>query len=164
MADGRSQGDCVIGPTLTPFFVKGSNDFYGMNHYCANFIRAKTGEPDINDIAGNRSLSHLSSFRNPMADGRSQGDCVIGPTLTPFLSSWTPEDIALVKGSNDFYGMNHYCANFIRAKTGEPLEQFPEPNGRWAQPRRLCDRPDTHAVLVFEQELHLSKAAMTSTA
>lgn len=35
------------------------------------------------------------------------------------LPSWTPEDIALVKGSNDFYGMNHYCANYIRAKTGE---------------------------------------------
>lgn len=36
------------------------------------------------------------------------------------LPAWTPEDIALVHGSNDFYGMNHYCANFIRAKTGEP--------------------------------------------
>lgn len=36
------------------------------------------------------------------------------------LPTWTPEDIALVHGSNDFYGMNHYCANYIRAKTGEP--------------------------------------------
>ena len=36
------------------------------------------------------------------------------------LPSWDPEDIALVHGSNDFYGMNHYCANYIRAKTGEP--------------------------------------------
>lgn len=36
------------------------------------------------------------------------------------LPSWTPEEIALVHGSNDFYGMNHYCANYIRAKTGEP--------------------------------------------
>lgn len=34
------------------------------------------------------------------------------------LPEWTPEEVALVKGSNDFYGMNHYCANFIRAKTG----------------------------------------------
>lgn len=36
------------------------------------------------------------------------------------LPTWTPEDIALVYGSNDFYGMNHYCANYIKAKTGEP--------------------------------------------
>jgi beta-glucosidase len=36
------------------------------------------------------------------------------------LPKWTDEDRALVQGSNDFYGMNHYCANFIRAKTGEP--------------------------------------------
>lgn len=36
------------------------------------------------------------------------------------LPTWTPEDIALVQGSNDFYGMNHYCANYIRAKIGEP--------------------------------------------
>lgn len=36
------------------------------------------------------------------------------------LPSWSAEDIALVHGSNDFYGMNHYCANFIRAKTGKP--------------------------------------------
>lgn len=35
------------------------------------------------------------------------------------LPKWTPEDFALVHGSNDFYGMNHYCANFIKAKTGE---------------------------------------------
>jgi beta-glucosidase len=36
------------------------------------------------------------------------------------LPTWSPEDIALVYGSNDFYGMNHYCANYIRANTGEP--------------------------------------------
>ena len=36
------------------------------------------------------------------------------------LPSWSDEDIALVKGSNDFYGMNHYCANYIRHRTGTP--------------------------------------------
>lgn len=36
------------------------------------------------------------------------------------LPKWTPEDIALVHGSNDFYGMNHYCANYIKAKTTPP--------------------------------------------
>ncbi|KAJ9134435.1 Glycoside hydrolase [Pleurostoma richardsiae] len=38
------------------------------------------------------------------------------------LPTWTPEEIALVKGSNDFYGMNHYTANYIRHKTGVPPE------------------------------------------
>ncbi|PKX93857.1 glycoside hydrolase family 1 protein [Aspergillus novofumigatus IBT 16806] len=36
--------------------VHGSNDFYGMNHYCANYIKAKTGEPDPNDVAGNLEI------------------------------------------------------------------------------------------------------------
>ncbi|KAI5785808.1 glycoside hydrolase family 1 protein [Geopyxis carbonaria] len=30
------------------------------------------------------------------------------------LPTWEPEEIALVKGSNDFYGMNHYTANYVR--------------------------------------------------
>jgi beta-glucosidase len=33
------------------------------------------------------------------------------------LPTWTPEEIALVKGSNDFYGMNHYTANYIKHKS-----------------------------------------------
>jgi hypothetical protein len=33
--------------------VKGSNDFYGMNHYCANYIKHKDTEPELNDHAGN---------------------------------------------------------------------------------------------------------------
>lgn len=36
------------------------------------------------------------------------------------LPEWTPEEIALVRGSNDFYGMNHYCANYIKHKDTEP--------------------------------------------
>jgi beta-glucosidase len=36
------------------------------------------------------------------------------------LPEFTAEEIALVKGSNDFYGMNHYCANYIRHKETEP--------------------------------------------
>ena len=36
------------------------------------------------------------------------------------LPEFTPEEAELVKGSNDFYGMNHYCANYIRHKDTEP--------------------------------------------
>lgn len=41
------------------------------------------------------------------------------------LPTFTSEEAALVKGSNDFYGMNHYTANFIKHKTGTPpIEDF----------------------------------------
>lgn len=33
--------------------VQGSNDFYGMNHYTANYIRHKTTEPEADDFLGN---------------------------------------------------------------------------------------------------------------
>lgn len=36
------------------------------------------------------------------------------------LPTFTPEEIALVQGSNDFYGMNHYTANYIKNKTTPP--------------------------------------------
>ena len=38
------------------------------------------------------------------------------------LPEFTPEEVALVKGSNDFYGMNHYTANYIKHKKGVPPE------------------------------------------
>ncbi|KAF1926183.1 glycoside hydrolase family 1 protein [Didymella exigua CBS 183.55] len=41
------------------------------------------------------------------------------------LPEFTPEEAALVQGSNDFYGMNHYCANYIKHKDTEPeLDDF----------------------------------------
>lgn len=46
-------------PEFTPEeaeLVKGSNDFYGMNHYCANYIRHKDTEPELNDHAGNLEI------------------------------------------------------------------------------------------------------------
>ena len=36
------------------------------------------------------------------------------------LPAWDPADLALVHGSNDFYGMNHYCANYIRSLPSPP--------------------------------------------
>jgi len=43
-------------PTFTKeeeAFVKGSNDFYGMNHYTANYIKHKSTPPEPNDFLGN---------------------------------------------------------------------------------------------------------------
>jgi beta-glucosidase len=36
--------------------VRGSNDYYGMNHYCANYIRHKDSPPEPEDITGNLDL------------------------------------------------------------------------------------------------------------
>jgi beta-glucosidase len=36
--------------------VKGSNDYYGMNHYCANYIKHKATPPAPDDITGNLDL------------------------------------------------------------------------------------------------------------
>jgi beta-glucosidase len=35
------------------------------------------------------------------------------------LPTFTPEEKALVLGSNDFYGMNHYTANYVKHREGE---------------------------------------------
>ncbi|KAF2668243.1 lactase-phlorizin hydrolase-like protein [Microthyrium microscopicum] len=39
------------------------------------------------------------------------------------LPEFTEEESALIKGSNDFYGMNHYCANYIRHKDQEVADE-----------------------------------------
>ncbi|MCJ1248709.1 hypothetical protein MMC30_005928 [Trapelia coarctata] len=39
------------------------------------------------------------------------------------LPTWTPAERALVLGSNDFYGMNHYCANYIKHRPGPPTPE-----------------------------------------
>jgi beta-glucosidase len=36
------------------------------------------------------------------------------------LPEFTADEVALVQGSNDFYGMNHYCAHYIKHKDTEP--------------------------------------------
>lgn len=58
-------------PEFTPeesALVKGSNDFYGMNHYTANYIKHRDEPPADDDVAGNLDMS----FTN------KAGDC-IGP-------------------------------------------------------------------------------------
>lgn len=51
-------------PTFTAeekALVQGSNNIYGMNHYCANYIKNKTTEPEADDFLGNQS--HCSKIR-----------------------------------------------------------------------------------------------------
>ena len=60
----------------------------------------------------------ISWFADPIYLGKYPDS--MAKQLGDRLPKWTEEDLALVKGSNDFYGQNHYCANYIKAKTGEP--------------------------------------------
>jgi len=60
----------------------------------------------------------IAWFADPIYFGHYPASMV--SQLGDRLPSWTPEEVALVKGSNDFYGMNHYCANYIRHRTGTP--------------------------------------------
>ncbi|MCJ1410810.1 hypothetical protein MMC19_004896 [Ptychographa xylographoides] len=60
----------------------------------------------------------ISWFADPVYFGRYPESMVA--QLGDRLPAWTPEDKALVQGSNDFYGMNHYCANYIKHRTGTP--------------------------------------------
>ncbi|KAI1610636.1 beta-glucosidase [Exophiala viscosa] len=74
--------------------VKGSNDFYGMNHYCANYIRHRNGPADPNDFAGNVDI--LLEDKS----GKS-----IGPiTQSPWLRPHAPGFRKLMKWLSDRYG------------------------------------------------------------
>ncbi|EXJ63725.1 beta-glucosidase [Cladophialophora yegresii CBS 114405] len=74
--------------------VKGSNDFYGMNHYCANYIRHKDGPADPNDTAGNLDVLMEDKYGNS-----------IGPeTQSPWLRPHAPGFRKLMKWLSDRYG------------------------------------------------------------
>lgn len=74
--------------------VKGSNDFYGMNHYCANYIRHRDGEADPDDFSGNLDILFEDKFGNS-----------IGPETQSFwLRPHAPGFRKLIKWLSDRYG------------------------------------------------------------
>jgi beta-glucosidase len=77
-------------------------------------------ENDPQDVeAANRKIEFaISWFADPIYFGKYPES--MRKQLGSRLPEFTDEEVALVKGSNDFYGMNHYCANYIRHKEGEP--------------------------------------------
>lgn len=74
--------------------VHGSNDFYGMNHYCANYIKAKTTPPDPADVAGNLEILLENK------DGKSIGPVTQSPWLRPNALGFRK----LLKWLSDRYG------------------------------------------------------------
>ena len=70
-------------PTFTEderAFVHGSNDFYGMNHYTANYIKHRTSDPEPDDFMGN--VETLFYNKN--------NDCIGEETGSPWLRPCAP--------------------------------------------------------------------------
>jgi beta-glucosidase len=84
-------------PTFTPeelSLVHGSNDFYGMNHYTANYIKHKTTPAEPDDFLGNLETGFESK------DGRG-----IGPETQSFWLRPNPPGFrTLLKWLSDRYG------------------------------------------------------------
>jgi len=73
-------------------------------------------EDPLDVEAAERKLEFsISWFADPVYFGHYPASMV--KQLGDRLPTFTPEESALVKGSNDFYGMNHYTANYIKHKT-----------------------------------------------
>ncbi|KAL1962528.1 hypothetical protein VTN77DRAFT_9403 [Rasamsonia byssochlamydoides] len=88
----------------------------------------------------------ISWFADPIYHGKYPDSMV--KQLGDRLPKFTPEEIALVHGSNDFYGMNHYCGNYIRNRTTEPDPEdfagnldilFEDKNGNPIGPETQCE-------------------------
>jgi beta-glucosidase len=69
--------------------------------------------------AANRKIEFaISWFADPIYHGDYPGS--MRKQLGDRLPTFTDEERALVHGSNDFYGMNHYTANYVKHRTGTP--------------------------------------------
>jgi beta-glucosidase len=98
--------------------VKGSNDFYGMNHYCAHYVRHKETEPELDDHLGNLETLHQNK----------QGEW-IGPETESFWLRPMPLGFRkLIKWLSDRYGgPTFYVTENGTSLKGEnelPLEQL----------------------------------------
>lgn len=88
------------------------------------FAKGDWGEPwdanDLEDVAAvqRKQEFFIGWFGDPIYFGDYPAS--MREQLQDRLPSFTEEESALVKGSNDFYGMNHYCADYVRHLEGDP--------------------------------------------
>ncbi|KAL2754649.1 glycoside hydrolase family 1 protein [Sodiomyces alcalophilus JCM 7366] len=76
-------------------------------------------EDPLDVEAANRKIEFaISWFADPVYFGKYPDS--MRKQLGDRLPEFTPEERALVEGSNDFYGMNTYTANYVRHKKGTP--------------------------------------------
>ncbi|KAI0014028.1 glycoside hydrolase family 1 protein [Xylariaceae sp. FL0662B] len=78
---------------------------------------------DPRDVeAANRKIEFaISWFADPIYFGKYPDS--MRKQLGDRLPEFTPEELALVKGSNDFYGMNHYTADYVKHGDGNPAPE-----------------------------------------
>ena len=78
-------------------------------------------EDPLDVEAANRKLEFTYGwFADPIYHGKYPDS--MRKQLGDRLPQFTSEEIALVKGSNDFFGINSYGDNYIKHKEGEPAE------------------------------------------
>ncbi|KAI0180238.1 glycoside hydrolase family 1 protein [Hypoxylon sp. FL1284] len=72
--------------------------------------------------AANRKIEFaISWFADPIYLGKYPDS--MRKQLGDRLPEFTPEELALVHGSNDFYGMNHYTADYVKHGDGNPAPE-----------------------------------------
>ncbi|KAI4870857.1 glycoside hydrolase family 1 protein [Hypoxylon rubiginosum] len=78
---------------------------------------------DPRDVeAANRKIEFaISWFADPIYFGKYPDS--MRKQLGDRLPEFTPEELALVQGSNDFYGMNHYTADYVKHGDGNPAPE-----------------------------------------
>jgi beta-glucosidase len=84
-------------PTFTDddrTLVQGSNDFYGMNHYTADYIKHLDTEPEADNFNGNLETSKIDK----------QGNSIGPETQSPWLNPHPPGFRKLIKWISDRYG------------------------------------------------------------
>ena len=108
-------------PTFTAeesSLLRGSNDYYGMNHYCANYIKHKPTPPEDEDIAGNLELL----MENKVGDS-------IGPeTQSAWLRPYPVGFRKLLKWLSDRYDRPKIFVTengtSIKAESNQPQDQI----------------------------------------
>jgi beta-glucosidase len=75
---------------------------------------------DEEDIAAcqRKQEFFLGWFGDPIYFGEYPAS--VRDQLQERLPKFTTEEVALVKGSNDFFGSNHYCTNYIKHLADDP--------------------------------------------
>ena len=104
--------------------VHGSNDFYGMNHYTANYIKHRPGTPDACDFAGHLEILFVNK----------NGDCIGEETQSSWLRPCAPgfRDLLVWLSRRYGYPKIYVTENgtSVKGENDMPLDRILEDNFR----------------------------------
>lgn len=103
-------------------------------------------DPEDVEACERRLEFAISWFADPIYFGKYPDS--MRKQLGDRLPEFTPEESALLKGSNDFYGMNHYTANYIKHKTtpADPFDHLGNLETLFYNKAGDCIGPETQSV------------------